>query len=107
MEAAVDRQAGNRPRHGVDVTGRIRDAILAVAQVVGDPDGFSFPSGHSAAAMSVAFAYAIAFPALAAPILLVAMRPAYTIPATYWSVSCWRCSPGQPSSPSRRLRIVK
>lgn len=45
----------------------------ARAALVADPDRFSFPSGHSAAAMSVAFAYAIAFPALAAPILLVAM----------------------------------
>lgn len=28
------------------------------------PDRFSFPSGHAAAAMSVAFGYAVAFPAL-------------------------------------------
>lgn len=43
------------------------------APVVDDPDRFSFPSGHSAAAMSVAFAYAVAYPALAAPIVVVAM----------------------------------
>jgi undecaprenyl-diphosphatase len=30
--------------------------------LVAEPDQFSFPSGHSAAAMSVAFVYAIAFP---------------------------------------------
>lgn len=36
------------------------------------PDCFSFPSGHSCAAMSVAFAYGIAFPPLAAPLVLVA-----------------------------------
>lgn len=36
------------------------------------PDAFSFPSGHSAAAMAVAFAYASAFPALAGPLLALA-----------------------------------
>lgn len=34
-----------------------------------EPDRFSFPSGHSAAAMSVAFAYALAFPPFA-PVLI-------------------------------------
>ncbi len=34
------------------------------------PDRFSFPSGHSCAAMSVAFAYGLVFPALAAPLVL-------------------------------------
>jgi len=34
------------------------------------PDQFSFPSGHSCAAMSVSFAYAMAFPALAVPLVL-------------------------------------
>lgn len=34
-----------------------------------EPDRFSFPSGHSAAAMSVAFAYALWFPLLA-PVLV-------------------------------------
>jgi undecaprenyl-diphosphatase len=37
--------------------------------LVQEPDRFSFPSGHAAAAMSVAFVYAFAFPALA-PVLL-------------------------------------
>ena len=41
--------------------------------IIDDPDRFSFPSGHSAAAMSVAFAYAVAYPAFAAPIVIVAM----------------------------------
>jgi undecaprenyl-diphosphatase len=36
------------------------------------PDRFSFPSGHSCAAMSVAFAYGLAVPALAAPLVLAA-----------------------------------
>lgn len=35
------------------------------------PDQFSFPSGHSCAAMSVAFAYAAAFPSVAVPLVLV------------------------------------
>ena len=37
------------------------------------PDRFSFPSGHSAAAMSIAFAYAMVFPALAAVLIPVAL----------------------------------
>ena len=45
--------------------------IASIAQVV-EPDRFSFPSGHAAAAMSVAFVYAVAFPQLAAPILVLA-----------------------------------
>ena len=37
----------------------------AWVSLVHDPDRFSFPSGHSAAAMSVAMAYGIAFPSYA------------------------------------------
>ena len=37
-----------------------------------EPDRFAFPSGHSAAAMSVAIAYAVAYPTLALPLLLLA-----------------------------------
>ena len=36
------------------------------------PDRFSFPSGHSAAAMSLGFAFAMALPAMAAPLILLA-----------------------------------
>jgi undecaprenyl-diphosphatase len=43
----------------------------AAGEVVAAPDRFSFPSGHSCAAMSVAFIYAIAFPTLAWPLLLL------------------------------------
>lgn len=43
-----------------------------IETLVGEPDRFAFPSGHSAAAMSVAIAYAAAYPALAAPALLLA-----------------------------------
>jgi len=54
----------SRPRPSVHADG----ITLAV-----EPDRFSFPSGHSAAAMSVAIAYAIAFPALTAPLMVLAM----------------------------------
>ena len=37
--------------------------------LVTEPPCFSFPSGHATAAMSVAFAYAVAFPMLALPLL--------------------------------------
>ena len=39
------------------------DALVVV------PDRFSFPSGHATAVMSVAFSYAVNFPALALPLL--------------------------------------
>jgi undecaprenyl-diphosphatase len=41
--------------------------------LVDEPDKFSFPSGHSAAAMSVAAVYAMAFPALAIALIPLAM----------------------------------
>jgi undecaprenyl-diphosphatase len=47
-------------------------ATLCEALVV-EPDKFSFPSGHAAAAMSVAFAYAIAFPHAAFPLVALAV----------------------------------
>jgi undecaprenyl-diphosphatase len=37
-----------------------------------EPDKFSFPSGHAAAAMSVAFAYAVVFPHAAFPLVTLA-----------------------------------
>ncbi len=51
---------------------RERPSVRVTANThVAVPDRFSFPSGHSAAAMSVAFTYAVAFPALAWPLLLL------------------------------------
>ena len=41
--------------------------------LVNEPDRFSFPSGHSAAAMSVAFVYALAFPSLSVVLIPLAM----------------------------------
>lgn len=40
--------------------------------LVREPDRFSFPSGHACAAMAVCFSYALAFPALAAPLVILA-----------------------------------
>lgn len=43
------------------------------ASLVEIPDRFSFPSGHSCAAMSVAIGFSVAFPSLAIPLLVLAM----------------------------------
>jgi undecaprenyl-diphosphatase len=45
--------------------------LQSIAHVV-EPDRFSFPSGHAAAAMAVAFIYATAFPLLAVPLIVLA-----------------------------------
>jgi undecaprenyl-diphosphatase len=54
--------------------GRPRPSARGVSSLVDDPDRFSFPSGHSAAAMSVAVAYALTFPVLAIPLILLALH---------------------------------
>ena len=46
---------------------------LSYQALIAVPDHFSFPSGHACAAMAVAVAYAWAFPALAVPLLLLAL----------------------------------
>jgi len=46
---------------------------LALESLVQVPDRFSFPSGHSCAAMAVAVGFASAFPILALPLLILAM----------------------------------
>ena len=43
------------------------------SSLVREPDRFSFPSGHSAAAMAIAFTYALAFPMFAAPLMALAV----------------------------------
>jgi undecaprenyl-diphosphatase len=45
----------------------------SVAALIAEPDRFSFPSGHSAAAMAVAMMYAVTFPALALLLFPVAL----------------------------------
>jgi len=53
---------------------RTRPADSGMRQaLVREPDRFSFPSGHAAAAMSVALGYGIVFPVLALPLLSLAM----------------------------------
>lgn len=46
---------------------------LSHRALIDEPDRLSFPSGHSAAAMSVAFAYAVAFPGLAVLLIPLAV----------------------------------
>lgn len=55
--------------------GRPRPSRVSPQRVllISEPDRFSFPSGHSAAAMSVAFAYAVAFPSTAAILIPLAV----------------------------------
>lgn len=45
---------------------------LSARAVIAEPDRFSFPSGHAAAAMSIAVVYAVLFPAVAVPVVLAA-----------------------------------
>jgi undecaprenyl-diphosphatase len=62
MVQLVKRTVGRpRPSRGV-----------ACSALVAEPDRFSFPSGHATAAMSVAFVYASAYPALALPLVVLA-----------------------------------
>lgn len=60
---AVKRTVG-RPRP------RDLDGLESLVEI---PDRFSFPSGHSCAAMAVAIGFATAFPVLAIPLLILAM----------------------------------
>ncbi|HXY31430.1 MAG TPA: phosphatase PAP2 family protein [Gemmatimonadaceae bacterium] len=48
------------------------------ATLVEEPPCFSFPSGHATASMAVAFAYASAFPTLAAPLLVFAIAVGFS-----------------------------
>lgn len=54
--------------------GRPRPSCSTVrASLIEEPDRFSFPSGHSTAAMAVALGYALSFPDLAAPLVSLAV----------------------------------
>lgn len=51
---------------------RERPSVRVTATThVAVPDRFSFPSGHSASVMSVAFVYAMAYPGLSWPLLML------------------------------------
>jgi undecaprenyl-diphosphatase len=45
---------------------------LSARAAIAEPDRFSFPSGHAAAAMSIAVVYAALFPVVALPVLVAA-----------------------------------
>ncbi|HEX4684211.1 MAG TPA: phosphatase PAP2 family protein [Gemmatimonadaceae bacterium] len=46
---------------------------MVCTTLIQEPDRFSFPSGHAAAAMSIAFAYSVAFPSLATVLIPLAV----------------------------------
>ena len=50
---------------------RSRPTVSHEEALVVVPDRFSFPSGHATAIMSVAFSYAVNFPAFALPLLIL------------------------------------
>ena len=58
--------------------GRGRPSAAGCAAIVCEPDRFSFPSGHAAAAMSVALAYGLVFPLWAGPLLVVALTVGFS-----------------------------
>ena len=47
--------------------------VERLVSLVREPDCFSFPSGHATASMSVALVYGVAMPALAVPLLVLAL----------------------------------
>jgi undecaprenyl-diphosphatase len=49
---------------------QLTDGLESLIEI---PDRFSFPSGHSCAAMAVAIGFSTAFPALAIPLLILAL----------------------------------
>lgn len=49
-----------------------------VATLIAEPDRFSFPSGHAAAAMSVGLMYAVAFPVLGMILLPLAVAVGFS-----------------------------
>lgn len=54
--------------------GRSRPALGTTVQaLIAEPDRFSFPSGHSCAAMAIALGWSMAFPVLGIPLLALAM----------------------------------
>jgi undecaprenyl-diphosphatase len=53
---------------------RLRPAkVERFVSLVSEPDCFSFPSGHATSSMSLALVYGMSFPALAVPLLLLAL----------------------------------
>ncbi len=44
-----------------------------IEPAIGEPDRFSFPSGHATASLAVAFSYALVFPVWGAPLIVLAL----------------------------------
>jgi undecaprenyl-diphosphatase len=59
------------------VRGRPSAGAVCTA-LVREPDRFSFPSGHAAAAMSIAVSYGLAFPRWGGPLLLLALAVGFS-----------------------------
>ena len=82
--AAVDAVLGLTISHAIvqlvkRSVGRPRPSrAIACETLITEPPCFSFPSGHSTAAMSVALAYATAFPVLAPPLILLAVAVGFS-----------------------------
>jgi len=57
--------------------GRPSRSSLGVA-MVREPDRFSFPSGHATAAMALALAYGVVFPALAPALIVLAVAVGFS-----------------------------
>jgi undecaprenyl-diphosphatase len=58
--------------------GRGRPSRVHDLAVIREPDRFSFPSGHATASLAVALSYAVAFPLLAGPLVLLALLVGYS-----------------------------
>jgi undecaprenyl-diphosphatase len=58
--------------------GRGRPSRVHDLAVIREPDRFSFPSGHATASLAVALSYAVAFPLLAEPLVLLALLVGYS-----------------------------
>ena len=83
-EAAINAVLGLAISHGIvqlvkrHVARERPSRRLSCDTLVAEPPCFSFPSGHSTAAMAVAFAYAAAFPAIAPGLVLFAVAVGFS-----------------------------
>jgi undecaprenyl-diphosphatase len=58
--------------------GRGRPSRVHDLAAIREPDRFSFPSGHATASLAVALSYAVAFPLLSGPLVLLALLVGYS-----------------------------
>lgn len=57
---------------------RPRPSARGAVPLIREPDRYSFPSGHATAALAVSLSYAVAFPALAVPLLVLGLGVGYS-----------------------------